>query len=563
MRRGMAEKRRFPCLNIPLPMDWDREEESRAQAEAKGKGMARIRILLPWNPGARTRRLITSRKQGKIDHRLLQHSPAKFPFLMSPPTPLLLTCLSIFLIVSPLSHAQREDSRAPQPLYIAGASSHIYGSVDEVELRLHVFSPPGHQQSERRAAMVFFFGGGWTHGSILQFVPFARHLAKRGMVAVLPDYRVRQRHGTNPFDSIADAQAAVQWVRENAAELGIDPGRIAAGGGSAGGHLALSTAIFARQDPDGKRTGSAGVLPGALVLFNPAIDTTYDWLAERFHGRGIEASPLHQLQRPLPPTIIFHGRADRTIPYADVEKFVARAQALKSICALFGYEGATHGFFNSYSHEGRWYRETLLEMDRFLVGLGYLPAPSPDRISAQETGVTVHRTMMPDSGPSSFAVGFAPGLGLSYDPGRGGVNYIWRGDFADLGPTWQGKINRPAEIKGEIAYRESVRFPLRIDAPDREPRLEFRGYSLLDDGVEFRYLVDGVLVREELQASSDGSVLTRTFRLGGPISRWYWLEPQPTIEIASRDVTWNGQRTFVSGERREFSILVRLPGGKK
>jgi hypothetical protein len=47
---------------------------------------------------------------------------------------------------------------------------------------------------------------------------------------------------------------------------------------------------------------------------------------------------------------------------------------------LIGYDGATHGFFNPSRESGKWYRETLLEADRFLAALGYLPAPSPARI---------------------------------------------------------------------------------------------------------------------------------------------------------------------------------------
>jgi hypothetical protein len=179
------------------------------------------------------------------------------------------------------------------------------------------------------------------------------------------------------------------------------------------------------------------------------------------------------------------------------------------------------------------------------------------------SGVVVHRTMMPESGPSSFAVGFASGIGLSYDAGRGGVNYIWWGDFVDLEPTWRAKINEPAAIRGQIAYREAVRFPLRLNGSEREPTFEFRGYSLQHDAVEFRYVVDGVLVREELRALADGSGVTRHFRLSEPVRQWsYAVEPQPNLTVRSHEGAWNEPRTFLSGTGREFSIVITRGGAK-
>src|SRR3989442_543708 len=81
---------------------------------------------------------------------------------------------------------------------------------------------------------------GRTSGAVGQFVPQSRYLAERGMVAIVADYRVFARHATSPFEAIADAKSAIRWVRSHAKALHIDPSRIAAGGGSSGGHIALS-----------------------------------------------------------------------------------------------------------------------------------------------------------------------------------------------------------------------------------------------------------------------------------------------------------------------------------
>jgi acetyl esterase/lipase len=256
----------------------------------------------------------------------------------------------------------------PQPTTVDGAVTHVYKSIAGTELRLHVFSPST-RRAKPEAAIVFFFGGGWRTGSIQQFVPQSRHLSDRGMVAIVADYRVFGRHKTSPFEAIADAKSAIRWVRAHAAELKIDPARIAAGGGSAGGHIALSAAVLQAFDEptEDKRVSS---VPNAIVLFNPAVDTTTPSLLERFGPRQADASPQHHIRRGLPPTIIFHGKADTTVPYAQVERFCADSTKAGNQCQLVGYEGATHGFFNA----GKWHEETVREMDRFLTTLGYLPA---------------------------------------------------------------------------------------------------------------------------------------------------------------------------------------------
>lgn len=285
-------------------------------------------------------------------------------------------CLSAALGERPQLRESQGAALAPQPEAIEGAVTHVYKSIGGTQLRLHVFAPPA-PTSKPRAAIVFFFGGGWTSGTVLQFVPQSKHLAERGMVAAVADYRVIGRHQTTALEAMSDAKSAIRWLRSHAKELGIDRNRIAAGGGSSGGHIALSAAVFDAFDEAGE-DGKISSKPNALVLFNPAVDTTHEKpvFKERFAGRARDASPVHHLSRGLPPMVIFHGKADTTVPYADAEKFCAEASKLGNRCQLVGYEGATHGFFNPSRDEGKWYRETLLEMDRFLTKMGYLAEPS-------------------------------------------------------------------------------------------------------------------------------------------------------------------------------------------
>lgn len=288
--------------------------------------------------------------------------------------------IAVFALLSPLATQAQTTATPPQPLTVEGATAYEYKVVNGGSLRLHVFRPAGTVAGTERPAIVFFFGGNWTRGSITQFVPQARHLAQRGMVAAVADYRVFDRHGTTPFEGMADAKSAVRWLRLHARELDIDPRRIVAAGGSAGGHIALTAAVFDQFDERGEDLAVSSK-PNALVLFNPAVDTTHskpDVWTQRFGARAKEASPAHHPLTGLPPTLILHGRNDALVPFVDVERYCAQASHSGRSCQLVAYEGATHGFFNPEHKQGQWYHETLREMDRFLVKLGYL-APAPDR----------------------------------------------------------------------------------------------------------------------------------------------------------------------------------------
>jgi acetyl esterase len=285
---------------------------------------------------------------------------------------------AVFIAILTASIAA-QGSLPPQPTSIEGAAAHVYKTVSGSELRLHVFSPRN-STSKSRPAVIFFFGGGWTSGTVTQFVPQAKHLADRDMVAVVADYRVFGRHQTSPFEAVADAKSAIQWLRAHAVEFSVDPSRIVASGGSSGGHIALSAATFDGFDEPGENT-KVSSKPNALVLFNPAVDTSHDTppvLVQRFGGRGRELSPVHAIRRGLPPTLILHGKADATVPYSDVERFCTESRALGNQCELIGYEGAPHGFFNP-GRGDTWHSDTLQELDGFLTRLGYLTAGSPPR----------------------------------------------------------------------------------------------------------------------------------------------------------------------------------------
>ena len=243
-----------------------------------------------------------------------------------------------------------------------------YKETGDIKLTLHIFNPPGHSPNDKTPAIVFFFGGGWANGSPRQFYPQSAHLASRGMVAVSADYRIKNKHHTTPTESTLDAKSSMRWVRSHAKELGINPNRIAAGGGSAGGHLTLMTALNTNLN-DAADDLSVSCRPDALVLFNPALDGSPGTLCNKLFGDNWESlSPMHMIRPTPPPAIIMQGTKDKLIPVEDAEKFKALLEDAGGTCTLKLYQDQPHGFFNKLK-----YKETLTDADKFLTSIGYLP----------------------------------------------------------------------------------------------------------------------------------------------------------------------------------------------
>lgn len=250
----------------------------------------------------------------------------------------------------------------------AALQKQTYKQIGDVTLQLHMFFPPGHQPSARRPAIVFFFGGGWTNGTPSQFYRQAWYLSQRGMVTACAEYRIRSKHQTSPRECVADGKSAVRFLRKNAAQFGIDPDRIAAGGGSAGGHVAAATATVTRINEPGEDT-SVSAVPNALVLFNPVLDNGPEgWGHDRVKDYWQEISPRHNVTEDIPPTLFMLGDSDKLIPVATGTEFQKVVQEAGGRCELRIYPQAEHGFFN----RGDAFLQTLEATDRFLTSLGYL-----------------------------------------------------------------------------------------------------------------------------------------------------------------------------------------------
>ena len=251
-----------------------------------------------------------------------------------------------------------------------GAESFTYRTIDEARLTLRVYKPRAWKPEDRRPCVAWFFGGGWETGEMRQFAKQAAWLADRGLVSITVDYRVRSRHGTTPFEAVDDAVAAMVWIRDHAEELGVDPDRIAAGGGSAGGHLAAMTALVPERP-----------VPQALILFNPILDIDIPAIRERIGWIELqnffEISPILRVTSPLPPTLVLHGTDDPIVPIQSSEAFLETAQAaLTEDIELVAYPGKTHEFYHHGLNANRDFKETMERVAEFLTRLGWMTAKS-------------------------------------------------------------------------------------------------------------------------------------------------------------------------------------------
>ena len=205
------------------------------------------------------------------------------------------------------------------------STNHSYGP--ESRQKLDVYSP---QDAKDRPVVVFFYGGSWTAGSrgLYRFVGAA--LAERGVVTVLPDYRLYPQVKFPLF--IDDGALAVAWVQKHAHEFGGDPHRIVLMGHSAGGHQAAFLAY------DRQLLQKAGARPewiaGLIGLSGPyALAPDTQILNTIFANPYTEADwqPVRFVTPQSPPTLLVHGAADDVVAIEHAEKLrdVLRANQVR------------------------------------------------------------------------------------------------------------------------------------------------------------------------------------------------------------------------------------------
>lgn len=276
-----------------------------------------------------------------------------------------LTIFSLSCVCSLAAVAAPAPAAAP-----VTRETRVYKNAGDRELHVQIDKPGGWQQGDHRPAIVFYFGGGWVGGTPNQFLTQSEYLATRGMVGLRVEYRVLPKGDQGPpVVCCNDAKSAMRWVRQHAAELGIDPQRIAAAGGSAGGHLAAFTSMVDGMD-DPADDPKISPKADALVLFNPVFDNGPDggYGTARIGDRVREFSPAHNITPNTPPTVVFLGGKDDLIGPAVLARFKTNMTKAGVRCDTHVYPGRPHGFFNKDPYR----TATLIETDKFLASLGWL-----------------------------------------------------------------------------------------------------------------------------------------------------------------------------------------------
>ena len=282
------------------------------------------------------------------------------------------------------------------------ASSHHppipMGRVEGVEIpgeggamRARLYFPEGLPGGTPPPLLVYFHGGGWVIGDLDTHDDVCRFLAEAAGVAVLSvEYRLAPEH---PFPAaIEDAWSAFVWAVDSAAELGVDPDRIAVGGDSAGGNMSAVTSIRARDE--------GGPMPSLQLMIYPVTDSADDprsrlLFADGFlltkgdmdHFEGYYLPPGSDADDPrvsvlktpdlsgLPPAYVATAGFD---PLRDEgEAYAIRMREAGVAVALRRYPGLIHGFANQTS-VSRSSRAAMLEIAGALrMGLAASPALSP------------------------------------------------------------------------------------------------------------------------------------------------------------------------------------------
>lgn len=267
---------------------------------------------------------------------------------------------------------------------LAKASKVItYKTVDGLELDMHVFLPDKPANGKLRPGVLYIHGGGWVGGDPSVCAFESLYLSRQGMVCATVHYRLlgdgkkgKYAVAKSPADCLADAKSAMRFFRSHAAEFGMDPARIAAGGGSAGAHLAAAlNSIPGYDDPADDLSVSAKA--DALILLYPAFDLSGNWGGGigRCQRAGIDPlkfSPATMADKTFPRTLILVGNLDPFSPPASNSAFLSRMKKEGVPVEMFTYAGKKHKLFERHRSDPH-FQSYLIHSDRFFQELGWLP----------------------------------------------------------------------------------------------------------------------------------------------------------------------------------------------
>jgi len=251
----------------------------------------------------------------------------------------------------------------------------VYKTIDTFNLKVDIFYTRQVLEKENNTAIVFFHGGGWAYGSPSEFYSTCERYAAMGIVTFSVQYRLSIDNGVtpsrtiSPIECVMDAKSAMRWVRENAGKFHIDKNKIVASGQSAGGHLALCTAMI---DEHNEKTDNMSIScrPDALLLFSSCVNAVEGWcdrlLADR-REKIWSISPAHNMKKGVPPMIEFHGIDDEQVPKWTVQFFEIAMREEGNYFELHTYPGMKHYLGEGNPKYSRYFDDEILKIaDDFL-----------------------------------------------------------------------------------------------------------------------------------------------------------------------------------------------------
>jgi acetyl esterase/lipase len=254
----------------------------------------------------------------------------------------------------------------------------VYAHADGVPLRYDHYRP--RRVTGAAPAVVVVHGGAWIHGDPSQAAGNALHFARRGIATISISYRLAPAHRfPAPLD---DVRRVLRHVRAHAAELGIDPERLALIGLSAGAHLAMLAHLAGAlpalaPDLPAELAGVSEAVRAVIVHYGPfdlarrrPFPDGLDPVAELLGERATDpewlrvASPVHHAAHASAPVLLIHGTADIVVSHRESERMHAALREAGKDADLLLLEGAPHAFQTEWRGEAN--RRANLAMDEFL-----------------------------------------------------------------------------------------------------------------------------------------------------------------------------------------------------
>jgi acetyl esterase/lipase len=247
---------------------------------------------------------------------------------------------------------------AQAPAEVRTETDVVFGKGGGRELKLDLAMPK--DGAGPFPAVVCVHGGGWVGGDRKQMAATIQVLARRGFVAVTPDYRTAPAHRFPA--QLEDCKAAVRWLRANAAKYKVNPDRIGAVGFSAGAHLACLLGVTDKGDGLEGTGGNPDVSSRvqAVVSFFGPTDLTAKWWGPTEEKKNLvpllggtlserpeayrQASPITYAGAGSPPFLFFHGSADMTVPPEQSFDLAAKLRAAGVEARVIPVESEGHGW---------------------------------------------------------------------------------------------------------------------------------------------------------------------------------------------------------------------------